>query len=355
MKKDFLSHLQSLRGIAAMIIVLHHQKSLSTNLAQNDFMANSDLAVDFFFVLSGFVIALNYQHMLNKFNIIISFIKRRFFRLYPLHLIMLVIYLLLEIVKYLFEQKTGLVANEAAFSKSNIDNFITNLFLLQGLVDSELSYNEVSWSISFEFYTYILFVFFVFFIRNKIFYFLLIILITFVSLYYVYKFGLMDESNRLGYLRCSYSFFLGVLIYNINNKIKNVDLSILEIPLFLITIYLFCYIPNTTFMPLVFGLLILTLNQTNRGYIKLFLNNKFFIFIGKISYSVYMIHYLIIWLNIQTLRFIFGVDTEIRNNYTYLKLTNFESTLFIIFTILIVLVCSAISYNLIEKRFLEKK
>ena len=54
MKKDLLLHLQSLRGIAALIIVFHHLKSLSSNLAQNDFMANSSLAVDFFFVLSGF-------------------------------------------------------------------------------------------------------------------------------------------------------------------------------------------------------------------------------------------------------------------------------------------------------------
>ena len=78
MNNNFISHLQSLRGIAAMIIVLHHQKSLSSLLAENDFMANSDLAVDFFFVLSGFVIALNYKNILFSQSILISFIKRDF-------------------------------------------------------------------------------------------------------------------------------------------------------------------------------------------------------------------------------------------------------------------------------------
>ncbi len=354
MKKYFISHLQSLRGIAAIIILLHHQKSISRNLAQNDFMANSDLAVDFFFVLSGFVIALNYQNIVFTLKTAISFIKKRFLRLYPLHFIMLLIYLMLELLKYYFEKETGLISNEPSFSKSNFSSFISNLFLLQGLVDSELSYNEVSWSISFEFYTYILFAFIIFFIRNKIIYFSLIVLITILSLIFVYKLGLMDESNRLGYLRCSYSFFLGTLAYNINNKIKDINLSILEIPIFLITIYLFCYIPNTTFMPFMFALLILTLNQTNKGYIKRLLNNKFLIYIGKISYSIYMIHYLVIWINIQSLRFIFKVDTEIRNNYTYLKLSNIDSTLFIIFTVIIVIILSSISYNLIEKKFLQK-
>ena len=356
MNNNFISHLQSLRGIAAMIIVLHHQKSLSSLLAENDFMANSDLAVDFFFVLSGFVIALNYKNILFSQSILISFIKKRFLRLYPLHFIMLIIYLILEFLKYQFEKETGFEANEPAFSTSNLSSFVSNLFLLQGLIDPELSYNEVSWSISFEFYTYILFAFFVFFIRNKIIYFSLISLITFVSLFYVYKLGLMDESNRLGYLRCSYSFFLGSLIYSINNKIRNINLSILEIPIFLITIYLFCYIPDTTFMPLIFAILILILNQTtNRSFIKILLNNKILIFLGKISYSIYMIHYLVIWINIQTLRFILGVETEIRNNYTYLKLSNMESTLFILFTVSIVIIFSTISYNLIEKRYLKIK
>ena len=76
---------------------------------------------------------------------------------------MLIIYLILEFLKYQFEKETGFEANEPAFSTSNLSSFVSNLFLLQGLIDPELSYNEVSWSISFEFYTYILFAFFVFY------------------------------------------------------------------------------------------------------------------------------------------------------------------------------------------------
>ena len=111
----------------------------------------------------------------------------------------------------------------------------------------------------------------------------------------------MDETNRLGYLRCLYSF-LGVLIYYLNIKLQNINLSILEIPVVIISIYLYCYIPNTVFMPIVFGILIIILNQTKGGLIKSFLNNKLLILL-KVSYSIYMIHYLIIWVHIQFLRF----------------------------------------------------
>tara|TARA_B000000441_G_C21503870_1_gene211026 strand:- start:7 stop:531 length:525 start_codon:yes stop_codon:yes gene_type:complete len=172
MKKDLLLHLQSLRGIAALIIVFHHLKSLSSNLAQNDFMANSSLAVDFFFVLSGFVIALNYQHLLIKFYEIKNFIKKRFFRLYPLHIILLIIYLAIEILKYFLDYYAGIKSNEPPFSVSNLYTFFTNLFLIQGIIDNQLSYNEVSWSVSFEFYTYIIFALIIFLIRNKILFYL---------------------------------------------------------------------------------------------------------------------------------------------------------------------------------------
>ena len=51
-KKSFYNHLQSFRGLAALIIVLHHQKAISTSfITKNDFMMNSDLGVDFFFYI----------------------------------------------------------------------------------------------------------------------------------------------------------------------------------------------------------------------------------------------------------------------------------------------------------------
>jgi peptidoglycan/LPS O-acetylase OafA/YrhL len=62
-----LRPLTSARGIAAWYVVLYHiRESAAGTLPQSviDIFAKGYLAVDFFFVLSGFVIWLNYRSLL---------------------------------------------------------------------------------------------------------------------------------------------------------------------------------------------------------------------------------------------------------------------------------------------------
>ena len=63
MKK--ILYLESLRGIAAISVALHHF-SINSILQNNYYVKNSYLMVDFFFVLSGFVIAYNYMDKLTN-------------------------------------------------------------------------------------------------------------------------------------------------------------------------------------------------------------------------------------------------------------------------------------------------
>ena len=66
-KKDKIYFLESLRGIAAISVALFHFQTESF-LTNNIFIRNSWLMVDFFFVLSGFVIAYNYQSKIKHFR-----------------------------------------------------------------------------------------------------------------------------------------------------------------------------------------------------------------------------------------------------------------------------------------------
>ncbi len=87
-----MKFLTSLRGIAALLVVLYHIKHwlhaypITENLG---FLYNKGyLAVDFFFILSGFIIAFNYRNQfLDKFTTqkYGIFIYKRFARVYPLH------------------------------------------------------------------------------------------------------------------------------------------------------------------------------------------------------------------------------------------------------------------------------
>ena len=83
--------LESLRGIAACMIVLAHLPKWNEGMNIN-FINNCYLMVDLFFVLSGFVIYNAYIGKLNEIKDLYKFIYLRFSRLYPVHLIFLILF-----------------------------------------------------------------------------------------------------------------------------------------------------------------------------------------------------------------------------------------------------------------------
>lgn len=73
--------LDGLRGIAAIIVLMLHAPPQYASHFQ---FQNSSLAVDFFFCLSGFVIAFSYERRLSSFLNLRAFAVARIIRLYPL-------------------------------------------------------------------------------------------------------------------------------------------------------------------------------------------------------------------------------------------------------------------------------
>ena len=86
--------------------------------------------VDFFFVLSGFVISLNYFNKINSKNDLINFQKKRFLRLYPLHILTLFIFILIEFIKIFVNEYTDLRSTYAPFDGfNNYFSLVANFFL----------------------------------------------------------------------------------------------------------------------------------------------------------------------------------------------------------------------------------
>ena len=67
--------LETFRGVFALVIVLHHLK-INTPIHTSNFIQNGGLVVDFFFVLSGFIIAYNYLGKINSTEELILFQKK---------------------------------------------------------------------------------------------------------------------------------------------------------------------------------------------------------------------------------------------------------------------------------------
>lgn len=84
----FLQGIQSLRGVFAVLVVCHHVGVHSQRFCKHDWLGGifnqSTFRVDFFFVLSGFVLWLSHQNHAGEKYSSPLFLWRRLWRLYPL-------------------------------------------------------------------------------------------------------------------------------------------------------------------------------------------------------------------------------------------------------------------------------
>lgn len=347
-----LNHLESLRGIAAITVVIFHWNVNS--ILNNNLTKNGWIMVDFFFVLSGFIIAYNYQNKIFSFQTLLNFQKKRFYRLYPVHFIFIFVWLLWYFFQFLYEQYTGSAGKFPAFDKDTFPNFVLNLLLLQNIFLDKLTFNTPSWSISSEFYTYLLFGLLVIITKNlkKLFLFLSII-ISLISFYILFN-NSMDAA-QFGFVRCLYSFFLGVVCFNTKNFInkKYFKLS-LNLTIILILFFLFFekyeYTSKVVLLfPILFFILIFFINKVDQDHFLIkILNKKYLVYLGTISYSVYMSHRIIIEVFYEILRkfFPFFITSEGVNTNSII-LNEFIMILPIFFTIAL----SILLYNFIEKKF----
>jgi len=147
--------LDALRGLAACAIVLFHSP-FQLGKAPMALVHNAYLFVDLFFVLSGFVLSHRYGERLAAGMGVGDFVRRRLARLYPLHAFLLFAFLLYGGLKQAlhlagFGPAPDFVANDAA-------TFLSSLLLLQGLgLHNHLAWNVPSWSVSAEFFAYLVF------------------------------------------------------------------------------------------------------------------------------------------------------------------------------------------------------
>ena len=198
--------LDSWRGIAACLVALYHFRTRTySHLTDVALLRNSYLFVDFFFVLSGFVIATNYQQRLIEGFGIWRFALLRFGRLYPLHVSMLGILILHQLANSMSGLRTI-----APFQvpHQSADTIIANLLLIHSLgVFDFLTWNWQSWSISTEFYTYILYALAIGVIKDRIWRVLVpVVLLSPLALWFLV--GNMDTTYDYAIIRCVFGLLL---------------------------------------------------------------------------------------------------------------------------------------------------
>lgn len=149
--KGQIRALTGLRGVAAALVVLYHfleKHHFSNNPAYN-ILQHGYLAVDVFFVLSGFVMALNYgklfTHGFSRHHYA-AFLWRRLARVYPLYLV--------ATIAAFIVFRSGLLDFHPQHPLWQ--TLMTNLLLVQAW-GIDVSVNFASWTISTEWAAYLLF------------------------------------------------------------------------------------------------------------------------------------------------------------------------------------------------------
>lgn len=293
--------LDSFRGLCALSVVLFHVH-VPNSVTEWPFFRNSHLFVEFFFVLSGFVLFHTYKK-LSGFKDFKQFIVKRLFRLYPLHIFMLAIFILFEFGKAFAEMK-GFSFNEHAFSGSNSPHEIMpNIFLLQAWLNNAdaLSFNGPSWSISAEMYVYVLFALIIILSRKFGIY-------IFAAIAAFAFFNLISESDlyKMTALRVCSCFFLGTLTYCAYSRIAScrfsrTTLTLLESLVVLgIFIILSADIKHQGVIASIWFSIVIVIFSFEGGLISTFLKGKSFEILGKLSYSIYMIHLAVIFLLVSS-------------------------------------------------------
>jgi peptidoglycan/LPS O-acetylase OafA/YrhL len=109
--------------------------------------------LDMFFIMSGFLIFEHYGEMNVDGRSSLRFLGKRLSRLYPLHIITLSIFLAFALLVHL-----GILNSEGANTRYDLSTLPANLLLMQGWgVTDELTFNYVSWSLSAEWFAYLMF------------------------------------------------------------------------------------------------------------------------------------------------------------------------------------------------------
>lgn len=292
--KNEIKSLTGLRGIVALWVTFFHFSYFRNDIIQS-IVGKGYVAVDIFFVLSAFLLTVSYLEKFKSLNykVIQNFYKKRVNRIYP-------VYIISVIVIALF------------FTDTSIGEFLINATLVQCFFNPNYLLNVVYWSLSTEWMCYLVFPFILWVIlRYKIRGEILIVLslvLRFSLPYlpdhlYFYSEVPMDMGKSSKYLDIPYglnslirtisSYFLGIGIALLPYiKIKK-DNIVIYLTLMLSVLLLYTE-RGLLFIPLLAAVVIKYVYKGEENLVKTFLETKAVYFLGNISYSLYIVHYMVV-------------------------------------------------------------
>jgi peptidoglycan/LPS O-acetylase OafA/YrhL len=339
----YIKQLDAIRAIAVIMVICAHwianEGIQKYNVGYN--------GVDIFFVLSGFLITTILlkerleaeKNELSNFKIIKNFIFRRTLRIFPIY--------------YIFIFSILIIGNKIGTDiKSNFIYYFTYtsnlLFFLNQSWDGIITH---LWSLAVEEQFYLLWPWVIVFIPKKM---LLPIILFFIALGISSNFAISYSFPGYKHIlmltpTCFDAFGIGAILAYFSvfslDKLINLKTPIIIIGVFVLLVYLLLryfdidtFLPRRTYLSIfAASLIVFAQYSTNNIINRYILSNKILIFIGKISYGIYLFHNIVPWLYEVFFKFLdkHQINIPLINCHVpsviYFELQLFEMFCFLIF------------------------
>lgn len=293
-----IDSITGLRAVAALWVLLLHlclgaengylpgfEGKVAWGFAEQ-WIRKGRLGVDLFFMISGFVMLHVYaEHFREKRDgrTVLAFYLLRLGRIYPLHLAMLLLL-------------AGLYGFGIWQAKPvSIGDILLNLTLLNAV--GEFSVNTPAWSVSVEMFAYLCFPFLVPVFMRLTGKWSLMALCFGMALVYAlttesFQWWYQWDHGAVAYVRVMAGFVIGGLLYQLSchhrpGKATDAELGLIFfVAGFLLLSLTFPFTLIYLFMPPMFFFIVVSPRLA-----QLLLANRLMVWLGTISYSIYMVHY----------------------------------------------------------------
>ena len=337
-----LEQLTFTRFIAAVAIVVYHFGSgaYPFNIESIGFiMWNANLGVSYFFILSGFIMVVAYS---SSGQIKVgSYLKNRFARIYPVFFLSII---LLLAHTYFFDPN---------FTIGIFKHAIFNLSLLQAWVPSKaMLFNGPAWSLSVEVLFYLIFPYFFnkFYTKQKLSIVVGSIVVFWLLFQILFQYLVKSPFNE-GYPSASHALLFYFPLMHLSAFLAGNAAGVFfmkklagrtgryDIPVILTIVVFLVIIKMHTGLNYHNGLLaaviipFIIFLSLNRGLISRFFRLKFLVFLGEISYGIYILQVPVMRLTVSIVR--------------QLDITHDNAYLFYI-SLAMLIVVSALSYYFFE-------
>lgn len=292
-EKHDLKNIDFLRIIASLgVVIYHYAEYLDLRYFPMATLSNLTpfrLWVDLFFVISGFVIAYVYADAVGSNFKYGRFLQRRVARLFPLHVVTLLFYVILGLTTLY-----GIKANST--DKFDWSCLIPNLLLLHATgICRAVSFNSPSWSISAEMGMYIVFPVIAYIARPyrgcvlAVAAFVCIALLELWSIFPGQQYWLFRASQG-GLLRALPSFAFGIVLFKNRDLLHKIPRSPQAYILFLCLFIGLCFskVPYLILLSIVYIVVALCIACDVQNCVPALFRR--YSDAGKLTYSIYLLH-----------------------------------------------------------------